>query len=176
MGHPPRHLLSPPAVAAEDRVLRVLVVSHDDGMRELLSTHLGRAGHVVSPTDSGQVALELLAAADERAPHVAIVDWTAPGLRARDLIHALKSRRPGLWVIALSASERVAHPRLIGWDELIQKPFSMRSLVRSLRSCRPEATRSGTPQTSATRSDATRSDAVRTSVTRIRRPPLATAT
>lgn len=161
MGHPPRHLPSPPVEPIDVPVLHVLVVSHDDGLRELLSTHLRRVGHVVIPTDSGQLALDHLAATADPAPHVAIVDWTAPGLRARDLIHALKTRRPELWVIALSASQRRTHPRLIGWDQLIQKPFSMRTLVRSL---------------AGSRCDAAPQSATRTSVTRIRRQGLATVT
>ena len=115
---------------------RVVVIEDDRGVRELIGTVLGRAGHeVIIATDAedgvGLVHREL-AASDERL--IVITDIFMPDRDGLELTSELKKAYPNLPVIAISGGGSegdrgyLVAARAFGADFTLPKPFRPREL------------------------------------------------
>jgi signal transduction histidine kinase len=83
--------------------IRVMVVDDNAGFRESLLSLLDTGGlDVVGEAPSGFAALEM---ADELDPDVVLMDVRMPGIDGIETTRRLKSRYPGLGIVALSGHE-----------------------------------------------------------------------
>jgi DNA-binding response OmpR family regulator len=116
---------------------RVLVVDDEPNIVLSLEFLLRQAGSEVAVARDGPAAL---AAAEEFAPALVLLDVMLPGLDGYEVLQALRARREsqGLKVILLTARGREAD-RLkgldLGADLYFTKPFSTRDLVAAVRGC-----------------------------------------
>jgi DNA-binding response OmpR family regulator len=116
---------------------RVLVVDDEPNIVLSLEFLLRQAGYEVAVARDGPAAL---AAAEEFAPALVLLDVMLPGLDGYEVLQALRARREsqGLKVILLTARGREAD-RLkgldLGADLYFTKPFSTRDLVAAVRGC-----------------------------------------
>jgi DNA-binding response OmpR family regulator len=128
-----------PMVASSEPIAEtsplVLVVDDDDGVREMVTTVLERAGMRVVAADDGATALERFR---ERPAEfdIVLLDLTMPGVGGDEVLPQLREARPQLPVIIVSGWSTAAHDgRLaeLGADEVVTKPFRPSELVATLR-------------------------------------------
>jgi two-component system response regulator HydG len=123
-----------------------LVVDDDDGVRYTLAGILSDHDIDVTEAKSGEHALAVLEAADERAIHLVITDLRMPGMSGLDLLASIRRRPSAPRVILITAhgSERVAVEAIKrGAYDYFHKPFEMDELMavvdRALDAVRLEA-------------------------------------
>jgi two-component system cell cycle response regulator len=114
----------------------VLVADDDDMYRTLLSSTLARWGYDVVSVDSGELALDRLAAAD--APSLAILDWMMPGLTGPEVCARLRARPDARYVYVLLLSARHKRDDIVegldaGADDYLIKPFDTAELRARIR-------------------------------------------
>lgn len=102
---------------------RILVIDDDPISLGIAAVLLEAEGCAVLQAESGEGALELLAAADP--PECILADLRMPGLSGPDLAARLRSRVPGTLLLAMSATPP---PAVEGYDGVLQKPLSPDSL------------------------------------------------
>jgi CheY-like chemotaxis protein len=117
----------------------VLVIDDDPLFREIAAEMLAQAGHAVALLDDGAKVQDLPALP---AHDLAVVDMLMPERDGIETIGDLKSRWPGIKVIAVSAGARNLEPSLLlraakalGADATLSKPLEREgflALVRSL--------------------------------------------
>jgi two-component system, OmpR family, phosphate regulon sensor histidine kinase PhoR len=110
---------------------RILVVEDERDIAALVAYHLTKEGYRVRTTESGQEALEAVAA---EKPDLLVLDLMLPGFSGYEVLQELR-RRPDLSdvpVVVLTArrdeADRVKGLEL-GADDYVTKPFSPRELV-----------------------------------------------
>jgi two-component system response regulator PrrA len=112
---------------------RLLVVDDDPAIRRGLRRALGLSGFAVEAADSGEAAMEVLAAGGVDA---VVLDVSMPGLSGVDVVHRLRRRGDDVPVLMLSALDDVAD-RIAGLaagaDDYVVKPFSAAELELRLR-------------------------------------------
>jgi PAS domain S-box-containing protein len=116
---------------AAQRGKHILLAEDDDGVRELMTDLLERAGYVVTAHARGEHALET--ARSMGAIDLLLTDVIMPGMSGRELARSLAERQPGLRVLFVSgyAGEALARRGDIERGErFLQKPFSERELLR----------------------------------------------
>lgn len=109
----------------------VLIADDDPIARELLVFRLETEGFEVRTAEDGPAAL---AAAQERAPDIAVLDVHMPGLSGFDVCRMLRTdpATSAIPVIMLTASVQesdVATGFGVGADDYLAKPFNPRELV-----------------------------------------------
>jgi two-component system cell cycle sensor histidine kinase/response regulator CckA len=108
----------------------VLVVEDQAPLRNVVAEMLRRLGYtVVDAADPEQAA----AMTDEELARIDVVlsDVLMPAMTGPELAAALRARRPGLRVLYMSGYTREVAD--LGQDELLEKPFTLVALARSLR-------------------------------------------
>jgi two-component system response regulator PrrA len=121
---------------------RVLVVDDDPAIREALEHALRLEGLAVSTRPDGAAAL---AAVDEAAPHVMVLDLMMPGPSGVEVIRRLRADGRDFPVCVLSARDEVAdrvEALRAGADDYLVKPFALEELVARLHALlrrRPDA-------------------------------------
>jgi len=113
--------------------LSVLVVDDSEDQRELLRTHLERAGCRVHAIGDGQT---LEAAVERCAPDVAIVDLLMPSADGWSVLETLRRRHPEMTVVIASVLDESQYPES---DDTLPKPYSgahVRALVSRLEAAR----------------------------------------
>jgi DNA-binding response OmpR family regulator len=112
---------------------RVLVVDDDPSIREALDRALRLEGFGVSTRPDGEGAL---AAVDEAAPDVMVLDVMMPGISGVEVVRRLRGGGHELPICVLSArdelADRVAGLRA-GADDYLVKPFELEELVARLQ-------------------------------------------
>jgi DNA-binding response OmpR family regulator len=112
---------------------RVLVVDDDPSIREALDRALRLEGFGVSTRPDGEGAL---AAVDEAAPDVMVLDVMMPGISGVEVVRRLRGGGHALPICVLSArdelADRVAGLRA-GADDYLVKPFELEELVARLQ-------------------------------------------
>ena len=110
-------------------VVRVLVVDDDATVADVVVAYLERAGIETERATDGMAAI---AAAEASVLDAVVLDLMLPGLDGIEVCHRLRSARPSLPVIMLTARGE-EDDRLVGLeagaDDYIVKPFSPRELV-----------------------------------------------
>ena len=113
---------------------RVLVVEDDATVAEVVRSYLTHDGFEVEYASDGPTAL---AVAARTRPDLVVLDLMLPGLSGLEVCHRLRSSRPDLAVVMLTALGEESD-RLLGLetgaDDYLVKPFSPRELVLRVRS------------------------------------------
>jgi DNA-binding response OmpR family regulator len=116
------------------RPARILVVDDDPTVAEVVQAYLRRFGLEADHAADGPSALE---AAARVPPDLVILDLMLPGLDGLEVCRRLRTVRPDLPVIMLTArgeeSDRVLGLE-VGADDYVTKPFSPRELVLRVES------------------------------------------
>jgi len=118
-----------------NRIIRVVVVDDHPffrkGLRDVLSTEPDI--EVIAECDNGQQALELLM---QITPDVVLMDVNLPGLNGLQVTRRLKSRRPEINVIILTAyddEEQIYHAIRIGASAYFAKDVVPSQLLDTVR-------------------------------------------
>jgi two-component system, cell cycle sensor histidine kinase and response regulator CckA len=114
----------------------VLVVEDEASLRRFICLVLQTQGYRVLDAASG---VEALTIADqyEGAIHLLLTDLVMPGLQGRQLVEALRAKRPDIKVLLVSGytdDVLLGHGIVDAQHELLQKPFSPSMLARTVRS------------------------------------------
>jgi two-component system, OmpR family, response regulator ResD len=113
---------------------RVLVVDDDATVAEVVRSYLTHAGFEVDQAADGPTALALAA---RTRPHLVVLDLMLPGLSGLEVCQRLRSSRPDVAVVMLTALGEESD-RLVGLetgaDDYLVKPFSPRELVLRVQS------------------------------------------
>jgi two-component system nitrogen regulation response regulator GlnG len=116
-----------------DRPLRAWIVDDDQSVRWVLEKALNQAG---IETRSFERAEHLLEAIDEEAPDVLITDIRMPGMSGMALLQRLRSTRPDLPIIVITAHsdlENAVAAYKGGAFEYLPKPFDIDEAVALVR-------------------------------------------
>jgi len=118
-------------------VANVLVVEDDPTVAEVVTSYLERADHRIESLADGNCAAARLSDPADRSIDLVILDLMLPGLDGIEVCRRLRSARPDLPVIMLTAlgeeDDRIAGLE-VGADDYITKPFSPRELVLRVES------------------------------------------
>jgi DNA-binding response OmpR family regulator len=109
----------------------VLIADDDPDILELVALTLERDGYEVLQARSGEEALRL---ADEREPHLAVLDLMMPGMDGCEVTRRLRAaegqrRLPILILTAFAEDRQAARALDAGADAYMKKPFSPRDLL-----------------------------------------------
>lgn len=113
----------------------VLVVDDDAGVRQVISTALGRVG--IRPREAA-TGVEALDAAFRRRPAAVVLDVRLPGLSGYEVLHELRNRLGADLPIILISGERTESldrvgGLLLGADDYVVKPFDPGELLSRVR-------------------------------------------
>ena len=114
----------------------VLVAEDDDVTRMRLEDLLTKWGHRVTSVSRGDVALEILSPSGP--PHLAIVDWTMPGLDGVELCRALRARKSDTYTYVILITGRDDPESMLvgleaGADDFLARPVAPEELRVRLR-------------------------------------------
>ena len=126
--------------AARGRGYRVLVVEDNDDVGQFSTELLEDLGYTVRRVANADAALAILAA-DEFSADLVFSDVIMPGMNGVELAAIVRERYPGLPVVLTSGYSNVLAENADRGFELIQKPYSVELLSRSLRKAISEARR-----------------------------------
>jgi len=118
----------------------VVVVEDEAGVRELLEEVLSGAAYRVSTHPSGEAALAALADGDD--PDVVITDLRMPGMGGEKLLGELRTRRPEINVIVITAFgsiESAIDMVKAGAYDYLTKPFSSDELLLTVQRAMEES-------------------------------------
>ena len=101
----------------------ILVVDDEPAIRDLVSVLLEDAGYTVCSAPDGLAAVEAVA---RDSPDLVITDLYMPGLDGLGLIARLRSERPHLPIVVLSAALRVSPPAGVPF---VAKPLDVGTLL-----------------------------------------------
>lgn len=130
---------------------RILVVEDEVELALLVAHHLRDWGAEVTLVHDGDAGL---VAATEGCFDFVVLDWMLPGRDGLTILQALRSRRPSVPVLMLTARSSEIDRILgleVGADDYLTKPFSPRELVARVKAVlrrvetRLEAARSSVP-------------------------------
>jgi DNA-binding response OmpR family regulator len=122
---------------------RIVIIEGNGTLQKTLQELFSSEGYEVDLVPDGLAGLEMLR---QRRPSVVIVDLQHPGPSGCDLCKRIVNLIPGLLVVILSASSKVAEKVLLletGADDYVTVPFSPRELVVRLRALIRRASRIG---------------------------------
>ncbi len=108
----------------------ILLVDDEDLVLSLGEAVLGAYGYQVLTANSGEAALDLLAAKDGRVD-LAIIDWIMPRMTGKELIGQIGEKYPAIPVLLTSGY--VSLPGGVTEGEFLQKPFTTQELLQRVR-------------------------------------------
>ncbi|MFC0211223.1 response regulator transcription factor [Paenibacillus chartarius] len=110
----------------------VLIVEDDDNISEMMTFYLSEEGYIIERAGTGPEGLEMFEA---RKPHAIVLDIMLPGLDGISLCQQIR-RKSSVPILMVSAkhevSERV-NALLVGADDYLCKPFSMREFAARIK-------------------------------------------
>ena len=118
--------------ATVGRGYRVLVVEDNDEVGQFSTELLEDLGYAVKRVPSANDALAILAR-DEFSADLVFSDVIMPGMNGVELAGVIRDRYPGLPVVLTSGYSTVRAENAHSGFELIQKPYSVELLSRTLR-------------------------------------------
>ena len=113
---------------------RILVVEDNDGLREIATRILTRAGYEVTAVAARDEALRVSGDKDIRLDLV-LTDVIMPGISVGEFIDAVRAARPGLPVVLMSgyATDHArADDSLPGNFPMLAKPFQAAALLHQI--------------------------------------------
>ena len=111
----------------------VLLIEDDSRIREIVERGLGARGYVVSSAPDGEAGIDLASKLDV---DLVLLDLILPGKKGLDVLEELRSLKPRLPVIALTAMDDTGSKvggLDAGVDDYITKPFSIEELAARVR-------------------------------------------
>ena len=117
---------------AAGRSHTILLVEDDDDVGSFSTELLTDLGHTIKWVANGQDALDLLAR-DELAFDLVFSDVIMPGMNGLELAATIRERFPRLPVVLTSGYSNVLAENADRGFDLIQKPYSVETLSRTLR-------------------------------------------
>jgi CheY-like chemotaxis protein len=117
---------------ASGRGHRILVVEDNEDVGKFSTELLQDLGYVTRRADNAKQALALIAA-DESAFDLVFSDVIMPGMNGVELAKIIRRQYPHLSVVLTSGYSSVLAENTHHGFELIQKPYSVEALSRSLR-------------------------------------------
>jgi PAS domain S-box-containing protein len=111
---------------------RILVVEDNEDVGKFSTELLQDLGYATRRADNARQALALIAA-DELAFDLVFSDVIMPGMNGVELATIIRERYPGLPVVLTSGYSSVLAENAHHGFELIQKPYSVEALSRTLR-------------------------------------------
>lgn len=114
----------------------ILLVEDEDGVRKLARQALTTQGYVVIEAASGRSAIELVEKRTDRID-LLVTDVIMPDIGGRELVDRLRPKLPGIRVLYMSGytdDAVVRHGVASAADAFLQKPFSLSSLAKKVRS------------------------------------------
>jgi DNA-binding response OmpR family regulator len=117
------------------RMVRVLVIDDDEGIRGSLRLALEDEGYAVDDAESGEAALERFAA---HPADVVLLDLMLPGMDGYECCRRLRrsSDVPIIVVSARTDTHDIVAGLEAGADDFVSKPFVMKELSARLRAMR----------------------------------------
>src|SRR5918997_3522669 len=112
----------------------VLVVDDDPTQRRLIQAVLEREGFAVAQAESGQQALDRLAAG--QPADVVVLDWVMPGLSGLETLKEMRQRGVRVPVLILTANggvDTVVQAMQAGAQDFFVKPASPERIIVSIR-------------------------------------------
>jgi two-component system cell cycle sensor histidine kinase/response regulator CckA len=118
---------------AEERLLTVLVVDDDPGVRHLASTMLRRSGCTVIEAGDGTEG-EQIAIAYDGEIHVLLTDIVMPGFRGPELAKRVRAVRPSVRVVYMSGFRDTEPLADVDRGEAVflEKPFVRAALLGAI--------------------------------------------
>jgi CheY-like chemotaxis protein len=114
-----------------DRVLTILLVEDDDGIRTIASVLLESEGHHVHATATGEEASAWLA---QHQPDVLFADVNLPGIGGAEVARLAREAHPELRVL-LTSGEAMPDPAwLASGVRYLNKPYDRRALLAAIES------------------------------------------
>jgi PAS domain S-box-containing protein len=111
---------------------RILVVEDNEDVGRFSTELLQDLGYATRRADNAKQALALIAA-DHGAFDLVFSDVIMPGMNGVDMAKIIRERYPGLPVVLTSGYSSVLAQNIDHGFELIQKPYSVEALSRTLR-------------------------------------------
>ena len=111
-----------------DKKKRALVVEDDPNMGRFLISYLARRGFDVGNAATGEEAIRVLRVYD---PLLVLLDLSAAGMGALDILERIKQIKPDAGVVMLSAQqdpELIFKASKLGADDYLSKPFEPKEL------------------------------------------------
>lgn len=120
----------PPEAPAVERI-EVLVVDDDEVTLRAMASVIHDLGH---PCRTASDAEEALAQFERCPAGIVLSDWSLPGMSGLELCQALKHRNPHVYVVLVTAHERVGLLEGVhgGIDDFLRKPVDVDELVLRL--------------------------------------------
>jgi CheY-like chemotaxis protein len=112
----------------EIRSKHILVVDDEEAVGYVFERYLAIKGYRVSVAHSGEQALE---AFQRETPDLVVTDYKMPGMNGDELLRRLRTLRPGLPAIMISANPIEVGPTL-NEVRFFPKPVSLETLVEHL--------------------------------------------
>lgn len=112
----------------------ILVVDDEPKLRKVLQEFLQAHGFAVVSAESGEAALEVLAASH---PSVVLLDVNLPGMDGLSTLKRIKAVSPGTTVLMITGIEKedtMGHALSLGANDYILKPFNLEYLQTVLLS------------------------------------------
>ncbi len=129
---PPIPLTSKPDAAPAGQT--ILVVDDDDEVRTITSSLLSRVGSTVLQASSGEEALQLISAGEQRFDTI-VMDLRMPGIGGAETCRAIRKLNSEVFILLASGygleddvEELVKDPRI----RFLQKPFGLSELLEEL--------------------------------------------
>ncbi len=125
--------------------MRMLVVEDDAAIADAVCDSLHRAGHVVDHLDNGRAAI---AALQEHAFDLAVLDLGLPGEDGSEVLHRLRAAHDGIPVLIITAREEVdvrVRTLDLGADDYLIKPFSLAEFDARIRALLRRRNNHGVP-------------------------------
>ena len=126
--------------------MRILAVEDEPAILRLLERGLTAAGHQVLTASSGEDGAML---AMDEAIDLVLLDISLPELSGHEVLGRIRSRRPALPVLMLTARDELDHKvRALdaGADDYLTKPFAFEELLARIRALTRRADQSSAAQ------------------------------
>lgn len=108
----------------------ILIVEDESSIRGFVVINLKRAGYQIQEAESGEEALEILAA--NPGIKLALLDLMLPGMDGFELCRQIRASNPDMGIIMLTARTQEVDKvtgLMTGADDYITKPFSPTELI-----------------------------------------------
>jgi two-component system KDP operon response regulator KdpE len=110
----------------------ILVVDDEPAIRRTLRANLAARGYDVATVETGEDALRQ---AEERMPHLVILDLMLPGLSGLQVCRSLRAMSPVPILVLSARGEEATKVQALdlGADDYLTKPFGMGELLARVR-------------------------------------------